>query len=278
MPMLLLLDYMNRITFEINDIRFDIDGWVHKAKRSCIKGDSHPSMIIQSFAKLFDHSIVRPDATHEEVIIAAETAARLGTATLTVQPHYIRLAAEILKGTGVLVGTVVGFPHGNETPAMKKFQARTALELGAQEFDMVMNIPALKNHEQELFLHDITGVVQAVEGCKVKVILENCYLSQEEKIRACQWITRTGAIFVKTSTAYAEGGATLEDVKLMYEAVDGKCLVKAAGGVRTIEQVLEYLKAGARRFGSTRTEKFVEAYQTLTDDKRKAFQEFIEVE
>ena len=117
---------------------------------------------------------------------------------------------------------MAGFPYGNETPAMKEFQARTVLELGAQEIDMVMNIPALKNGERELFLQDIRGVVRAAQGCKVKVILENCYLTQEEKQRACQWIAEVGAHFVKTSTAYAEGGATLEDVRLMYEAVEGK--------------------------------------------------------
>jgi deoxyribose-phosphate aldolase len=232
-------------------------------------------MKAQSFTKLFDHSIVRPNATQQEVIHAAETAARLCTATLTVQPHYIRLAGKILQGSGVLVGTVVGFPHGNETPAMKEYQARTVLELGAQEIDMMMNIPALKNSEQELFLQDITGVVQVAHGYKVKVILENCYLTQEEKRRACQWITQTGAHFVKTSTAYAEGGATLEDVRLMYEEVAGKCQVKAAGGVRTIGEVLEFLRAGARRFGSTRTEQFVEAFQVLSEEGRQAFAEFV---
>jgi deoxyribose-phosphate aldolase len=228
----------------------------------------------QTFARLFDHSIVRPNAVREEVIHAAETAARLGTATLTVQQHYIRLAAEILQDSGVLVGTVVGFPHGNETPAIKEFQARSVLDLGAQEIDMVMNIPALKNGEREVFLQDIQGVVKAAQGCKVKVILENCFLTQEEKQRACQWVVQAGAHFVKTSTAYAEGGATLEDVRLMYEAVEGKCLVKAAGGVRTIEEVLAFLKAGARRFGSTRTEQFVHAFQALPEEQRKAFDEF----
>jgi deoxyribose-phosphate aldolase len=232
-------------------------------------------MKVQTFTKLFDHSIVRPNATQQEVIQAAETAIRLGTATLTVQPHYIRLAGKVLQGSSVLVGTVVGFPHGNETPAMKEFQARTVLELGAQEIDMVMNIPALKNGERELFLQDIQGVVQGAQGFIVKVILENCYLTQEEKRRACQWITQTGAHFVKTSTAYAEGGATLEDVRLMYEVVAGKCQVKAAGGVRTIDEVLEFLKAGARRFGSTRTEQFVKAFQALSEEKRKAFEEYL---
>ena len=228
-----------------------------------------------SFAKLFDHSIVRPDATRAAVVEFANTAARLGTATLTVQPHYISLAAEILRGSDVLVGTVVGFPHGNETPAMKEYQAKHVLGLGAQEIDMVMNIPALKNGEQQLFIRDIAGVVRAAEGRTVKVITENFYLTQEEKRRACDWIAQSGAHFVKTSTAYAEGGATLEDVRLMYDAVQGRCQVKAAGGIREIDELLEYLRAGARRFGSTRTETFLRAFQALSAEKRLMFANYM---
>ena len=129
---------------------------------------------------------------------------------------------------------------------MKAYQAREVLDLGAEEIDMVMNIPALKNGEKALFIRDIEGVVRAAEGRTVKVITENCFLTQEEKRRACEWIVESGAHFVKTSTAYAEGGATLDDVRLMYEAVKGRCHVKAAGGIREIDEVLEYLRAGAR--------------------------------
>src|SRR5215471_18911222 len=111
-------------------------------------------MKIETFAKLFDHSIIRPDATRDEVLNGAKTARKLETASLTVQGHYIRLAAESLRASNVLVGTVVGFPHGNETPAVKEYQARNALELGAQEFDMVMNIPALRNGEKDIFIED----------------------------------------------------------------------------------------------------------------------------
>jgi deoxyribose-phosphate aldolase len=229
----------------------------------------------EKFAKLFDHSIVRPDATREDVLKFAEIAVKLKTATLTVQPHYIRFAAELLKQSGVLLGTVVGFPHGNETPSMKAYQAKAVLDLGAEEIDMVMNIPALKNGEERLFIDDVAGVVRAAEGIKVKVITENCYLTQEEKRRACQWIARAGAHFVKTSTAYADGGATLEDVRLMYQAVEGRCQVKAAGGIREIEEILEYLKAGARRFGSTRSAQFVRAFQELPADKKQEFNAFL---
>jgi deoxyribose-phosphate aldolase len=231
---------------------------------------------IASFSKLFDHSIVRPNATSQEIRRAAETAAKCNAASLSVQPHYIRLAAEVLKGSGVLVGTVVGFPHGNETPDMKEYQAKSVMDQGAEEIDMVMNIPALKNGEETIFIADIVGVVKAAEGRIVKVIIENCFLSNEEKIRACQWVAKTGARFVKTSTAYAEGGATLDDVRIMYEAVAGRCLVKAAGGVRQLPEVLEYLKAGARRFGSTRTDQFLAAFLQLPAPDRDAYHEFLE--
>jgi deoxyribose-phosphate aldolase len=227
------------------------------------------------FAKLFDHSIVRPDATREDVRRFADTAARLNTATLTVQPHYIRFAAQLLRGSEVLVGTVVGFPHGNETPSMKEYQAKQVLELGAEEIDMVMNIPALKNGEEELFIRDVEGVVSAADGVTVKVITENCYLTPEEKRRACDWIARAGADFVKTSTAYGDGGATLEDVHLMYKAVNGRCRVKAAGGIRELHEVLAYLRAGARRFGSTRTEAFVRGLRQLPEEERAEFSAFL---
>jgi deoxyribose-phosphate aldolase len=233
------------------------------------------AMEVHRFAKLFDHSIVRPDASLAEVQRSAETAVRLGTASLTVQPHYVAFAARALRDSGVLLGTVVGFPHGNETPSMKSYQAREVLELGAEEIDMVMNIPALKNGEKELFIRDVAGVVSAAAGLRVKVILENCYLSREEKQRACEWIVEGGAHFVKTSTAYADGGATLEDVRLMYQVVRGRCLVKAAGGIREIRDVLAYLEAGARRFGSTRTEQLVGAFQTLSPEERAALAAYL---
>jgi deoxyribose-phosphate aldolase len=223
-----------------------------------------------AFARLFDHPIVRPDATRDEVVRFAETAVILGTATLTVQPHYIRFAAPLLAGSGVLLGTVVGFPHGNETPSTKAYQAREVLDLGAEEIDMVMHLPALKNAEQAVFMQDVEGVVRAAEGVVVKVITENGLLTDEEKRRACDWIARAGAHFVKTSTAYTAGGATLADVRLMYAAVDGRCQVKAAGGIRQIEEIRAYVEAGACRFGSTRTDQFVAAFRALSEAERKA--------
>jgi deoxyribose-phosphate aldolase len=231
------------------------------------------------FATLFDHSVVRPDATNEMVLRACEIASWLGTATLTVQPHYIPIAERELRGTRVLVGSVVGFPHGNETPSMKEYQANAVLDLGAREIDMVMNIPALKNHDQTVFMRDVEGVVAAAvaHDSMVKVITENCVLTDAEKRRACTWIAETGAHFVKTSTAYAAGGATLDDVRLMFNAVGGRCRVKAAGGVRSIGDVLAFLEAGARRFGSTRTEQLVAAFDDLDTEQQHAFDRFLAV-
>ena len=230
------------------------------------------------FALLFDHSVVRPDATRQLVEEAAATAVRLGTASLTVQPHYIELARKLLEGSGVLLGTVVGFPHGNETPSMKEYQAREVLDRGAQEIDMVMNIPALRNGERDLFVRDIQGVVSAAAAAKrarVKVIIETCYVTTAEKQRSCEWAADAGADFVKTSTAYAEGGATLDDVRMMHAAVKGRCQVKAAGGIRRLEDVLAYLEAGARRFGSTRTDQFVRAFQELPTTEQARFAPYL---
>jgi deoxyribose-phosphate aldolase len=223
-----------------------------------------------AFARLFDHTLLRPDATAPEVSAAAAAAIRIGAANLTVQPHYVRFAVRQLKGSGVPTGTVVGFPHGNDTPATKAYAAKEVIELGADEIDMVMNIPALKDGDQALFLRDVEGVVRAAEGKIVKVITENCYLTQEEKERACEWIAQAGAHFVKTSTGFAPGGATLDDVRLMVRVVRGRCRVKAAGGIRRLEDALAYLQAGAARIGSSRTEELVRAFQNLPAETRAA--------
>lgn len=222
------------------------------------------------FARLFDHTILRPDATRPEVAAAAAAAGRLGVANLTVQPHHVHFAARQLQGSGVLIGTVVGFPHGNETPAAKAGAAKEVVALGADEIDVVMNIPALKDGDQALFMRDVEGVVRAAEGKTVKVITENCYLTREEKARACEWIAQAGAHFVKTSTGFGPGGATLDDVRLMIRVVRGRCRVKAAGGIRRLEDVLAYIRAGAARIGASRTEELVRAFQDLPVETRTA--------
>ncbi|HEV7926676.1 MAG TPA: deoxyribose-phosphate aldolase [Verrucomicrobiae bacterium] len=232
-------------------------------------------MKIATIGKLFDHSILRPNATRDAIVSFAEMAVKLKTASLMLQPCNLQFAADVLKGSGVLLASVIGFPHGNETPSMKEFQTKEVVGLGAEEIDMVMNIPAFKNNDKRVFLTDIEGVVRAAKGFKVKVILENCFLTDDEKRRACAWIAQTGAHFVKTSTGFAASGATLDDVRLMHAAVAGKCEVKAAGGVKTIGEVLAFLKVGATRFGSTRSDQIIQAYRELPEEKRKEFGEFV---
>jgi deoxyribose-phosphate aldolase len=232
-------------------------------------------MKIATIGKLFDHSILRPDATRDAIVSFAEMAVKLKTASLMLQPCNLQFAADVLKGSGMLLASVIGFPHGNETPSMKEFQTKEVVGLGAEEIDMVMNIPAFKNNDKRVFLTDIEGVVRAAKGFKVKVILENCFLTDDEKRRACEWIAQTGAHFVKTSTGFAASGATLDDVRLMHTAVVGKCEVKAAGGVKTIGEVLAFLKVGATRFGSTRSDQIIQAYRELPEEKRKEFGEFV---
>ena len=228
-------------------------------------------MEVLRFAKLFDHSIVRPDASLRGGGSDARRRRHGWAPPPSPCSHTMSSSPPVRCATAdVLVGTVVGFPHGNETPSMKAYQAREVLDLGAEEIDMVMNIPALKNGEKELFVRDVAGVVGAAAGLRVKVILENCYLTREEKQRACEWIVEGGAHFVKTSTAYADGGATLEDVRLMYQVVKGRCFVKAAGGIREPRDVLAYLQAGARRFGSTRTEQFVRRVSGVVTGRTRA--------
>jgi deoxyribose-phosphate aldolase len=232
-------------------------------------------MKIATIGKLCDHSILRPDATRDAIVSFAEMAVKLKTASLMLQPCNLRFAADVLKGSGVLLASVIGFPHGNETPSMKEYQTKEVIGLGAEEIDMVMNIPAFKNNDKRVFFDDIKGVVRAAKGFKVKVILENCFLTDDEKRRACEWIAQTGAHFVKTSTGFAASGATLDDVRLMHSAVAGKCEVKAAGGVKTIGEVLAFLKVGATRFGSTRSDQNIQAYRELPEEKRKEFGEFV---
>ena len=166
---------------------------------------------------------------------------------VSVLQSFIPYTRQLLKGNpSIHVVGNVSFPSGSDSTSLKVVQAKEMIAAGCDEIDMVMNIPALKNGENALFMRDIEGVVAsaAAYGCIVKVITENCLLTDDEKRRACDWIADAGAAFVKTSTAYAEGGATLEDVRLMSATVGSRCRVKAAGGIRTIADVLAFLNAG----------------------------------
>lgn len=205
-------------------------------------------------AGMIDHSLLRPDLTTDEVLAGCATAACHAVASVCVRPSDVPLAVAALDGTGVLVGTVVGFPHGSTTTAVKATETAVLVEAGAHELDMVLPIGRLRSGEDGYVYDDIAAVVAAAAGRTVKVILENAYLTDARKVAGCRLAEQAGAAFVKTGTGFAPTGATLADVRLMRAAVSPSVQVKAAGGVRTLDTLLALHAAGATRFGATATE------------------------
>ncbi|NLJ38859.1 MAG: deoxyribose-phosphate aldolase [Candidatus Atribacteria bacterium] len=214
----------------------------------------------KDIAKMIDHSLLRPQLTRKEVIDGCELAKKYDVASVCVKPCDVQVAAEVLKGSDVLVTTVIGFPHGAHRTDVKVFEAEKAIEDGAVELDMVLNIGRLLSREFDYVEQDIKAVVDVAhqKGIIVKVILENYYLTDELKELACKICEKAGADFVKTSTGFAPGGATIEDLKLMRKSVNPKIQVKAAGGVRTLEGALAVRAVGGVRFGATATKSIME--------------------
>lgn len=222
----------------------------------------------KDIAKMIDHSLLKPTLTEKDIISGCELAREYGVISVCVVPWAVGLARKALEGTDVLVTTVVGFPHGTSKTSTKVFEASEAIKDGAAELDMVLNINRLLSGDFGYVESDIKTVVDIahLKGVKVKVILENCYLTDELKKIACHISERAGADFVKTSTGYGTSGATLEDLKLMRDACSDKVRVKAAGGVRTLDQAIAVRKAGADRFGATATKAIMdEALQREKD-------------
>jgi deoxyribose-phosphate aldolase len=207
--------------------------------------------ITKEIASLIDHTLLKANATEEEIIKLCEEAKEYGFASVCVNPVYVNLCKQLLKGTNVKVCTVVGFPLGATTSNVKAFEAKEAVANGADEIDMVINIGALKSGEYQLVLNDIKAVREATRGKILKVIIETAYLTKEEKIKACELAKQAGADFVKTSTGFAPTGATVEDVALIKSVVGPKIGVKASGGIRTLEDALKMVKAGATRIGTS---------------------------
>ncbi len=209
-------------------------------------------------AATIDHTLLKPQATRADIQAVCEEAVRYGAASVCVNPCYIELVAQLLENTPVTPCCVIGFPLGANTPAVKAFEAADAVLRGAREVDMVLNIGAVKSGQWALVQRDIAGVVAAVKGrAAVKVILETCLLTDEEKVRACAVAKAAGADFVKTSTGFSTGGATVEDVRLMREAVGKDMGVKASGGIRSYADAKAMLDAGASRIGASATAKIV---------------------
>ena len=228
---------------------------------------SSKTITYEQLAKVIDHSLLRPELTEADVLAGCELAARYHTATVCVKPCHVAFAREALHGSDVLVSTVVGFPHGSNLTSIKVAEAQKAMDDGAVELDMVLNIGQLRSGKYDLVREDIKAVCEAAHarGAKVKVIFENAYLTDEQKIRACKLSEEAGADWVKTSTGFAPSGATLEDLRLMRANVSEKVQVKAAGGVRTLPGLLDVIDAGVTRCGATATAAILDDFKRLKE-------------
>jgi deoxyribose-phosphate aldolase len=206
-------------------------------------------------AKMIDHSLLQPTLTDRELVEGCELAARYAVATVCIKPYFLKRSAELLAGSGVLPTTTVGFPHGGHAMALKLSEAAQAMEDGALELDMVVNIGRVLTGDYDYVATEIGAVVDLAHdrGVRVKVIFENCYLQDEHKVRLCQICGDVGADFVKTSTGYGTGGATEDDIRLMRANTPSHVQVKAAGGVRTLDGLLVMRGLGCTRVGASRT-------------------------
>ena len=206
----------------------------------------------KQIARMIDHTLLKADANKEQVVTLANEAKEYNFASVCVNPTWVHTSAQILQGTEVKVCTVIGFPLGATTPETKAFETKNAIENGATEVDMVINIGALKDKNDELVEKDIKAVVDAAKGkALTKVIIETSLLTDEEKVRACEIAVRAGTDFVKTSTGFSTGGATVEDIALMRKTVGPDIGVKASGGVRDREGAIAMIEAGATRIGAS---------------------------
>jgi deoxyribose-phosphate aldolase len=213
-----------------------------------------------TMAHLIDHTLLKPDATQDEIAQLCYEARKYGFASVCVNPAYVELCAQLLKGSGVPVCTVVGFPLGATSTETKVFEAQQAIREGATEVDMVINVGAVKSRDYELVEHDIASIARACHAgdAILKVIIEAALLTDEEKVVACQLAKVAGADFVKTSTGFGPGGATAADVALMRRVVGLAMGVKAAGGIRTYEDAQRMIAAGASRIGASASVKIVQ--------------------
>lgn len=204
-----------------------------------------------NYNKMIDHTVLKADTPLETVKRICDEAMEYGFASVCINPCHIAYCADYLKDSDVNVCTVIGFPLGANTSAVKVFETKDAIANGADEIDMVMNIGALKDKNYDLVRDDVKAVVEAANGTLVKVILETCLLTEDEIKKACELCVEAKADYVKTSTGFSTRGATIEDVRIMKEAVHGKAKVKAAGGVRTPEDMVKIVAAGADRIGTS---------------------------
>lgn len=204
-----------------------------------------------NYNKMIDHTVLKADTPLETIKRICDEAMEYGFASVCINPCHVAYCADYLKDSDVNVCTVIGFPLGANTSAVKAFETKDAIANGADEIDMVMNIGSLKDKNYDLVRDDVKAVVEAANGTLVKVILETCLLTEDEIKKACELCVEAKADYVKTSTGFSTRGATIEDVRIMKEAVHGKAKVKAAGGVRTPEDMVKIVAAGADRIGTS---------------------------
>lgn len=226
---------------------------------------TYRGLTLSEITGVIDHSVLKPDATKQDIIDGCEVARRFQTATLCIRPYDVPLAAELLKGSGVGVATVIGFPHGTTTTGTKVFEAREAIDNGANELDMVLNVSALISGDYDLVRDDIAAVVEAARhklpACSIKVIFETALLTPELIVKACELTEQAGADYVKTSTGFASAGANLEDVRLMKRTVGDRLKVKSSGGVKTLDQLIDFIEAGVSRSGCSATIQVVSEFE-----------------
>lgn len=223
----------------------------------------------EQFSKLIDYTLLRPTATRDDIITFCEEAKAHHFAAAVVLPYWVTLAVRQLEGSDVKVCTTIGFPHGASTRATKVYEARNAVTNGAEELDVVINVGALKSGDSEYVMDELadiigsaklSGMTQDSKRTLVKVIIETPHLTDKEKIKACEIARDAGADFIKTSTGTAPNGATVEDIQIIRSVITPAIGVKAAGGIRTIEQAMDLLDAGANRLGTSAGIALVEAY------------------
>jgi deoxyribose-phosphate aldolase len=217
---------------------------------------------LEQVAKTIDHSILKPDFSYADVEAGAQLALKFNTASYCIRPMDVATAAKALQGSSVNVCTVIGFPHGSTTTATKVFETADAISNGATEIDMVLNISALLSGDFDYVEQDIRSVVEQAhpQGASVKVIFETAYLTDEQIVRACELTEAAGADYVKTSTGFASEGATTHNVALMKKTVGDRLKVKSSGGVRTLDQLIDYMDLGVTRSGCSATAQVLEEF------------------
>ncbi len=213
-------------------------------------------MDINKILAACDHTLLLQDATWDEIKVICDDAKKYGTASVCIPPCYVRAAKEYLKDD-VAICTVIGFPNGNMTTETKVFETKDALENGADEIDMVINIGMLKAGEYDYVLNEIKQIKEACGSHILKVIIETCLLTDEEKVRMCELVTTSGADYIKTSTGFSTAGATFDDVRLFSEHIGDNVKIKAAGGISSLEDAEKFMELGADRLGTSRIVKLV---------------------